>query len=203
MKQPVSVVIPHRQDRAWFFNSFGLPSVKANNVEEIIVIDREGGAAEKRNEGAAKATQPFLLFVDDDCLLEPTMVQKLLHGLAQNPDCGYAYGNYQRVVGPGSSPHTQPHSVQGQTFDLETIRQGNYITISALMRRELFPGFDESLQKAEDWDLWLTMLKRGVKGLYVPTLSHLSFVIDKGMSDSVPHGPAMKILAQKHGLRNV
>jgi hypothetical protein len=36
------------------------------------------------------------------------------------------------------------------------------------MRREIFPGFDETLESLQDWDLWLTIAERGGKGLFIP-----------------------------------
>jgi hypothetical protein len=36
-----------------------------------------------------------------------------------------------------------------------------------LIRRTDFSGFDESLTKFQDWDLWLTMAEQGKKGVWI------------------------------------
>ena len=35
------------------------------------------------------------------------------------------------------------------------------------MRKEVFPGWDESLKSLQDWDLWLTIADSGVKGHFI------------------------------------
>ena len=40
----------------------------------------------------------------------------------------------------------------------------------SLIRRKDFPqsGWDESIKKLQDWDLWLQMLSEGKTGLWIP-----------------------------------
>ncbi|MDP3794188.1 MAG: hypothetical protein Q8R07_05595, partial [Candidatus Uhrbacteria bacterium] len=52
-------------------------------------------------------------------------------------------------------------------FDARALHQQNYIHTSSLMRREVFSGFDESLSKFQDWDLWLTIVKNGGRGVWI------------------------------------
>ena len=54
-----------------------------------------------------------------------------------------------------------------QPFDREALKKQNYIHTSSLLRRSAFPGFDETLKKFQDWDLWLTMVERGSKGVWI------------------------------------
>ena len=53
-------------------------------------------------------------------------------------------------------------------FSAERLRIMPYIHTTSLIRREAFPGFDESLKKFQDWDLYLTMLKNGYSGVWIP-----------------------------------
>jgi hypothetical protein len=53
-------------------------------------------------------------------------------------------------------------------FDSEKLKQMPYIHTSSLIRREVFPCFDESLKKFQDWDLFLTIVEKGGRGAYIP-----------------------------------
>lgn len=46
------------------------------------------GAAAQRNQGVALATQPFILFLDDDIVFEPECIQRLWHAMRSNPRLG-------------------------------------------------------------------------------------------------------------------
>jgi len=91
-----------------------------------------------------------------------------------------------------------------------------YINPMALLRREHFPvgGWDESIKKFQDWDLWLTVLEAGHQGIFVP---EVLYSVSTGGTMSVwlpafayklcPFLPAvkkywaaMKIIKQKHNL---
>ena len=86
----------------------------------------------------------------------------------------------------------------------------------ALIRREDFPatGWDESLKKFQDWDLWLTMLSLGKIGYFIP---QVLFTISTGgvMSSWLPsfaykllpflptvkkYKAAKAVIFKKHGL---
>lgn len=166
---PVSVVIPHTRSREDFFHRVCLPSVMLNNPAQIIVVDREGGSAEKRNEGAAKAKHPYLLFVDDDGELASDAIQAMLDGLAQDPTAAFAYGDITFV---SHVPPVGEFTKVAVPWDLEALRRCNYIDVTALMRREAFPGFDLSVTRLQDWDLWLTVAGRGGHGIYIRRGTH-------------------------------
>jgi len=54
-----------------------------------------------------------------------------------------------------------------KSFDPEALRKMNYIHTTSLIRRDAFSGFDESLIKFQDWDLWLTMMEENYWGVFV------------------------------------
>jgi hypothetical protein len=45
-----------------------------------------------------------------------------------------------------------------------------YIHTTSLIRRDHFVGFDPSLKRFQDWDLWLTMMEKGDHGYYLPEI---------------------------------
>ena len=104
---PVSVVIPHRKSRSDWFLKNCLPSVRANDPAEILVEDGDGGACEKRNAGAARAAQYYLMFVDDDSVLLPGALQEMMDALEGDPGASFAYSDTEMVLYP-DIPY--PHS---------------------------------------------------------------------------------------------
>jgi hypothetical protein len=198
---PVSIIVPHPEHRAWFFERFCLPSLEANNPAEVIIESQGDGAAAKRNAGATRATQPFLLFVDDDLILAHDCVERLLSVLTVEPDVGYAYCDYATLIWPGvEHPRGDSYIQAARPFDEPSLRHRNYIPNSSLLRREAFCGYDEELARFQDWDLWLTLLGSGVRGVYVPETLFISHVIDIGITGLVPEAEALRAVRMKHGL---
>lgn len=113
------------------------------------------GAPAARNEGARQTTGEYLLFLDADIELHPTMLELYERSLDANPEIDFVY----------SAHDFGRKRFSMVPFDVERLKQENFIHTSSLLRRRAFPGFDESLKKFQDWDLWLTMTERGSKGL--------------------------------------
>jgi hypothetical protein len=80
--------------------------------------------------------------------------------LATHPEAAYAYSSF--VFGQ--------KTFRVHDFDDAKLRQVNFIHTCTLIRRTQFPGFDEQLKKFQDWDLWLTMLTRGQRGVWIPEI---------------------------------
>jgi hypothetical protein len=49
---------------------------------------------------------------------------------------------------------------------LRDFKRGNIVSTMSLVRKRDFPGFDESIRRLQDWDVWLTMLSQGKKGVH-------------------------------------
>lgn len=129
--------------------------------DKIKIINQENkGAGVARNLGYANSQGEFILFCDADMVLKSEMLEKLLGALKNNPDKSYAYSSFKFGW----------KEFKGGKFNPEKLRKINYIHTSALIRREHFPKFDESLKKFQDWDLWLTMLENNYHGIWVPEI---------------------------------
>lgn len=197
MIYPVSVIIPHVRSRDEFFHSVCLPSVERCNPAQIIVIDREGGAQEKRNEGAAKAMCDLLLFVDDDAELFHDAIGAALEALRTDPGADFAYGDTLHLI--HSKPPKQ-FTKYATGWNVESLRRANYIDVTALIRKKAFPGFDPEIKRFQDWDLWLTIAARGGRGVYVRRTLHCSHKIDRGISETEDSKACEEQLRAKHGL---
>ncbi len=116
------------------------------------------GAAAARNAGARLATGDALFFCDADLVLDPRLLERLAAALAARLDASFAYCSFEWG---GKTFVARP-------FDRVTLERNNFISTMSLISREAFPGFDESLARFQDWDLWLTVAERGGVGVAVP-----------------------------------
>jgi glycosyltransferase involved in cell wall biosynthesis len=117
------------------------------------------GAPAARNHGWREAHGDYLFFCDADAVLEPEALNVLREALDAVPTASYAYPSFKW----GSK------AFRGRPFDAALLKKMPYIHTMALIRRQDFPdeGWDESIKKFQDWDLWLTMLEHGKTGLFV------------------------------------
>ena len=123
----------------------------------FITWSENRGAPAARNEGARLTSAPYLVFLDADASLTPGAVARMATALGSRADVDFVYSDF----------YWGSKAFRGRTFDPAALRQGNYIHTSSMLRRSAFPGFDESIKRFQDWDLWLTMTEKGSKGLWI------------------------------------
>ncbi|OGL61379.1 hypothetical protein A3H10_04080 [Candidatus Uhrbacteria bacterium RIFCSPLOWO2_12_FULL_46_10] len=138
---------------------------------KYLKIDHRG-APTARNYGAQEARGEYLLFADADLIFHKDALRKLLSALQRNPNASYAYSSFRFGWKKFNS----------QPFNAAALRKDNYIHTSALIRREHFLGFDKNLKRFQDWDLWLTMLKNGFTGIFVPEVLFRARITRVGIS---------------------
>jgi glycosyltransferase involved in cell wall biosynthesis len=193
-----------KDDPEKIFTEFS-SQTKLNNRFVFINQDNHG-APSARNRGFREAQGEYLFFCDADADLCPEALQSLWQVLQNNPSASYAYpsflwGNKLFKVGP---------------FEAAKLRLAPYIHTMALIRRSDFPvsGWDESIKKFQDWDLWLTMLAQGKSGVWlektlfkIATGGNISSWLPSFAYKLCPFLPSVKkykaamvIIKQKHGL---
>lgn len=179
---PISVIIPAQEKRMEFMHQYTLPLLQANNPIEIIINKDLGNAAKKRNQAFEQATQPFVMFLDDDKLLPKDYI-KTLHNSLIISGADFVYTGYTGVVlYPNTHPCKTNYRVRTRDFDIRVLKNANYIDTTSLMKREAFPGFDETLLQHDDWDLYLNMASKGTRGHAVHGLEFFSFYMDEGIT---------------------
>ncbi|MFH1662065.1 MAG: glycosyltransferase family A protein, partial [Candidatus Falkowbacteria bacterium] len=135
-----------------------------DNLEPIIkkykyIFQENQGASSARNRGVKEAKGDFLLFCDADIVMKPDMLNEMMNALKNNPSASYAYSSFlwgRKLF-------------KLEKFSAEKLKKIPYIHTTSLIRREHFPknGWDESIKKLQDWDLWLTMLENGRTGVFI------------------------------------
>lgn len=143
-----------------------------DNISEIIseskkifankftyISQENQGAPAARNRGWKQAIGDYLLFCDADITMEPTMLEEMLKALTENPSasfvyCSHKFGNKLYKFWP---------------FDEEKLRQIPFVHSTSLIKAGDFPqgGWDVSLKKFQDWDIFLTMLDNGKTGAWI------------------------------------
>ncbi|HWM89374.1 MAG TPA: glycosyltransferase [Thermoanaerobaculia bacterium] len=149
------------------------------------------GAPAARNAGAKDAIGEYLFFLDADCFLYPEALQTLIETLIAEPSAAYAYCGFvwgDRVLA-------------GEPFDGARLLSRNYVSTMSLIRRRAFPGFDESLRRLQDWDLWITMLRQGKAGAWSGEVLFETPMREGSISTGAyTWEEAAEVLRQKHGL---
>lgn len=180
---------------------------KKNFGLKLIYHEQENkGAPAARNKGAKLAGGEYIIFCDADAVMKPVMLETMLKTLKNNPQASFCYSSF--IWG-----HKK---FKLWPFDAEKLKIMPYITTTSLIRSKDFPGFDESLKKFQDWDLWLTMMERGHTGIFVDQiLFKLAVSGTQTMSGWLPscaykllpwlprvkkYNQAMAIIKQKHNL---
>jgi glycosyltransferase involved in cell wall biosynthesis len=187
----VLVVIPTIAPRADMLKR-AVGSVRGEQVSYEIWAepDHDGsGPAVVRNRAVAKAAQDdiaseYLAFLDDDDMFKPGHLTKCIeHAQETGADVVYPWFD---LIRQGVNRNDwnflliDGKPAFGQSFNPEALRRGNYIPVTALVRRSLFeqvggfpsPGTPEwPHTECEDWGLWLRLLDAGAKFSHLPERS--------------------------------
>lgn len=127
---------------------------------QLVRLDTPLGAAAARNLGAEKATAPLLAFLDDDDEWLPTKLDDQVRAITADAKTAAVFSGFQAWQGSQLAYTRIPPPQQ----DLKTTLLKEPLTgpPMVLIRRDVFRelgGFDEKLDRYEDWDLWLRLVQ--------------------------------------------
>ena len=87
-----------------------------------------------------------------------------------------------------------------QFYNAELLKRANFASTMSLIRVKDFPGFDESLKRFQDWDVWLTLAEQGKYGVHCGEIIFDTEVRD-GITQSGPDlRESWEALKTKHNL---
>ncbi|HET8976031.1 MAG TPA: glycosyltransferase, partial [Solirubrobacterales bacterium] len=132
-----------------------------------------GGPSAARNRGIRLSRGQAVSFLDSDDLLMPRYLEEMGRALEEDPGAGLAYtdawslDDRSRRIHKASAMSTairpgDQSAAPGRL--LADLVRSNFILASATVRREALEaagGYDESLGFAEDYDLWLKIVRAG------------------------------------------
>jgi glycosyltransferase involved in cell wall biosynthesis len=131
----------------------------------VIHIENRGlpGA---RNAGIRQTSGPYVCALDADDRLERTYFEKAAAVLDRDPSVAFV-SHWLRTFGEGDGADWTPTDA-----DFPVLLDRNTINGAALVRRDALVAtglFDETMrQGCEDWDLWIGMVERGLRGVILP-----------------------------------
>ncbi len=187
------------------FGEFAKNSKDKNNY--YFINQENKGAPAARNRGVKEAKGDYLFFCDADAVLASDALLYLFQALEKNTQVAYAYSSF----------YWGKKFFKVGNIDAEKLKAGPCIHTMSLIRRSDFPdnGWDESIKKFQDWDLWLTIYKeKGKLGIFV---ERVLFKVSPGgtISSWLPsfaykylpflkkvkqYNQALKVVKEKHGL---
>ena len=131
---------------------------------------RSCGRAHAANLALQAAQGELALFLDDDDLLEPQHLERLIAALADRPQAVGAYAGVRVETHDGT--HLRDYDLP---WSRERLQGVNFLPIHAVLFRmqtvrERGLRFDEELPVLEDWDFWL-QLTEGADLVHCPGVS--------------------------------
>jgi len=149
----------------------------SNKIEYKFLNQTNAGAPAARNRGFAQSKGEYVIFWDADTVAVPSMLTKMHWALNDNPTASYAYSQFSFGF----------KKIRSHIFDKQLLKKINFIDTTSLLRRADFPGFDESIKRFQDWDLWLTLLEKNKTGMLVPEVLYKKLVgVRRGISSWLP-----------------
>jgi glycosyltransferase involved in cell wall biosynthesis len=130
-----------------------------------VIEAKHGGLPAARNVGIRRARGEYICALDADDRLDPSWLQEAAEVLDRDRRVTFV-SHWFRTFGEEEWEWTP------QRCDLVALLDRNTINGAALVRREALVEaglFDEAMQEGcEDWDLWLTLVERGHRGVIIP-----------------------------------
>jgi glycosyltransferase involved in cell wall biosynthesis len=137
---------------------------KNDNRVEFIYHKKNKGAPAARNKGLkfVKEKWPdtdYVCFFDCDSMLRAGGIRTWIKTFEENPDVGFVYGGYRYTM-----RDQYQTGIPAQEFDPWLLTCNNYISSMNPIKLEVCPEWDEELSSLQDWDLFLTLTEKGIKG---------------------------------------
>jgi glycosyltransferase involved in cell wall biosynthesis len=165
-----------------------------NRPKTRVLRMAHAGLAAARNTGIAHTTGTYLCALDADDRLEPSYLAKAVEVLDRDPSVTFVSA-WLRTFGDEQWDWTP------ERCDVPTLLWENTVLTAAIVRRDAVAaigGYDTAMprQGDEDWDLWLTLVERGHRGVILPEILFNYRRRRGSMSTACWHGPDHLPLAE-------
>lgn len=175
--------VPLEEDRIIALDGKGTGGPWHAGVKTVREPGQRTGFGKTCHRGVRASQGEFLLFLNDDCFLEPGAVKEMLshmkdpevavvgclllypNGLIQHGGMhrvlgGVGYGHIDHMKKPSQAIITEPQEMEAVTFAAALVRRSSYFSVG---------GFDQRFDcYEEDVDLCLQLRRLGRKVIYTP-----------------------------------
>lgn len=140
--------------------------IKQNPGNRIRLINQanSGQPAISRNRGISEAKGEYILPLDADDMITPTMLEECLRILEADFSVAIIYTDRLDFDGVNQV-------VRARDYDFPLLRYANHISHCALYRREVWEavgGYRTNVIGVEDWDFWVAAGAKGYFGRRIP-----------------------------------
>ena len=164
-----------------------------------IVRSGNRGLPAAKNLGVAHTTGPYICALDADDRADPKLLERSVAALDADPSLAFV-SHWLRTFGDETRDWTPA------SCDFPALLDVNTVNGAALVRRSAVDaagGFDETMRDGcEDWDLWITLVERGLRGRILPEVLYYyrrrAGSMSKLMVQGEGHSRLYRFLAQKH-----
>jgi glycosyltransferase involved in cell wall biosynthesis len=130
-----------------------------------LIRQNHGGESAARNAGVAEARFEWLLFLDADDWISPLYLETMAKQMATDPEVDAIHCRSVRVAGDGTLIDENYMPPVGDLFPI-LARRPAFPVHACIVRKSLVNavgGFDTSLQKCPDWDVWQKIARTGAR----------------------------------------
>jgi glycosyltransferase involved in cell wall biosynthesis len=149
---------------------FGAP---ANLRVRLLRNERPMGASRTRNRGVKEAAGPWVAFLDDDDVFLPEKLHRISQAIRENPEAELLYHPAKiRFVNEGIEYISNPGSPEPHSGFFRRMLVRNEVggTSMVVVRKEVLMdagGFWEDLPALEDYELWLRLVRKGIRFMHL------------------------------------
>jgi len=161
-----------------------------------VAHQENAGLAAARMAGVRATSAPYVSALDADDVEAPGALAALADALDARPDAAVAWGDVRNFG------ENETYRRLGRSLDPWLITYVNDLPADAMVRREalLDAGGWELRGGYEDWDLWMALAERGMRGIHVPVLTGWYRVRSNRMlaDTQLRHGAMLSVLRERH-----
>ena len=143
-----------------------------------LVRQANEGLASARNNGIAASAGRYILPLDADDRLAPTMLERTVAVLDSDPNVAIVYTDVERF-GEASGV------IRAADFDPDAILEANQLNYCSLFRRGVWVaagGYNPNMTRGyEDWDFWISCVEQGYVARRIPEPLFMYRVRARGM----------------------
>ena len=165
---------------------------------KYIRTDRRYNANIARNIALQAARGKYIFIADADSILGDGCLLKLRNKINKGFD--FAYCDFSVIEKSGKHIRTGVHICGG--WDPHRLCKHNYISIMSMWRRDKIPTMDNSVEKLQDWDMYLEAIEQELKAGYVNEKLFVVYLRKEGMNKQ-SNGSWIDIIREKRGIKNV